>query len=58
MGDSGSMFLGFNLSALAIMGLVKSVTIISVFVPILILGIPIFDTLLPLFADMPIHNPF
>jgi UDP-GlcNAc:undecaprenyl-phosphate GlcNAc-1-phosphate transferase len=45
MGDSGSMFLGFNLSALAIMGLVKSVTIISVFVPILILGIPIFDTL-------------
>jgi len=45
MGDSGSMFLGFNLSALAIMGFVKSITIISVFVPILILGIPIFDTL-------------
>lgn len=45
MGDSGSMFLGFNLSALAIMGFVKSVTVISVFVPILILGIPIFDTL-------------
>lgn len=45
MGDSGSMFLGFNLSALAIMGLAKSVTLISVFVPILILGIPIFDTL-------------
>ena len=45
MGDSGSMFLGFNLGALAIMGLVKSVTIISIFVPVLILGIPIFDTL-------------
>ncbi|MFZ5945123.1 MAG: glycosyltransferase family 4 protein [Bacillota bacterium] len=45
MGDSGSMFLGFNLSALAIMGFVKSITILSVFVPILILGIPIFDTL-------------
>jgi len=45
MGDSGSMFLGFNLSALAIMGFVKSITVISVFVPILILGIPIFDTL-------------
>ncbi|MFZ7101400.1 MAG: glycosyltransferase family 4 protein [Peptococcaceae bacterium] len=45
MGDSGSMFLGFNLSALSILGFVKSVTIISVFVPILILGIPIFDTL-------------
>jgi len=45
MGDSGSMFLGFNLSALSIMGFAKSITVISVFVPILILGIPIFDTL-------------
>ncbi|KJS81353.1 MAG: UDP-phosphate N-acetylglucosaminyl 1-phosphate transferase [Peptococcaceae bacterium BICA1-8] len=45
MGDSGSMFLGFNLSALAIMGFAKSITVISVFVPILILGIPIFDTM-------------
>ena len=34
MGDSGSMFLGFNLGALAIMGQVKSVTVLSVFVPI------------------------
>ena len=44
MGDSGSLFLGFSLSTLAIMGLTKSATVISVFVPILILGIPIFDT--------------
>ncbi len=45
MGDSGSLFLGFTLAALGIMGVAKSATIIALFVPILILGIPIFDTL-------------
>ncbi|MBO8168473.1 MAG: undecaprenyl/decaprenyl-phosphate alpha-N-acetylglucosaminyl 1-phosphate transferase [Thermoanaerobacteraceae bacterium] len=44
MGDSGSLFLGFTLAVLAIMGLTKSATIISVFIPVIILGIPIFDT--------------
>jgi UDP-GlcNAc:undecaprenyl-phosphate GlcNAc-1-phosphate transferase len=46
MGDTGSMFLGFALASLAIMGLGKSATIISLLIPILILGIPIFDTAL------------
>lgn len=45
MGDTGSMFLGFSLSVLAIIGLTKSATIISLFIPVVILGIPIFDTL-------------
>lgn len=44
MGDSGSNFLGFILGCLAIMGTAKSATLISLFVPIVILGIPIFDT--------------
>lgn len=44
MGDSGSMFLGFTLAALAIMGLTKGATVISVFIPIVILGIPLLDT--------------
>ncbi len=44
MGDSGSNLLGFILGCLAIMGTAKSATIISLFVPIVILGIPIFDT--------------
>lgn len=44
MGDTGSMFLGFNLASMAIMGLTKSATIISLFVPVIILGIPILDT--------------
>lgn len=45
MGDTGAMFLGFNLSSIAIIGLTKSATVISLFLPVLILGIPIMDTL-------------
>lgn len=44
LGDTGSMFLGYCLSVLAIMGLTKSAAAISVFIPILILGIPLLDT--------------
>ncbi|MDD2498478.1 MAG: MraY family glycosyltransferase [Desulfitobacteriaceae bacterium] len=44
MGDCGSMFLGFNLGALAVMGLSKGATVISLFIPVIILGIPILDT--------------
>lgn len=46
LGDGGSMFLGFNLSVLAILGLTKGATAISLFIPVVILGIPIFDTFL------------
>ena len=45
MGDSGSLFLGFMLAGLSVVGLTKGAAVVSVFVPILVLGIPIFDTL-------------
>lgn len=44
MGNSGSMFLGFVLSAIAIASFQKSKTIITLFIPIIALGIPIIDT--------------
>lgn len=44
LGDTGSMFLGFTLAALAVMGVAKSTTAISVFIPLVILGIPLLDT--------------
>ncbi len=44
MGDCGSLFLGFMLGALSITGAMKVAATVSVFLPILILGIPIFDT--------------
>jgi len=43
MGDTGALFLGFIISVLAIMGF-KNATFISFVVPILILGVPVFDT--------------
>jgi UDP-GlcNAc:undecaprenyl-phosphate GlcNAc-1-phosphate transferase len=44
MGDSGSLYLGFMLATLSIMGPVKGATIVATIVPVLVLGIPIFDT--------------
>jgi UDP-GlcNAc:undecaprenyl-phosphate GlcNAc-1-phosphate transferase len=45
MGDTGSTFLGFILGAISIQGLFKMYAVISFFVPFLIIGLPIFDTL-------------
>lgn len=43
MGDAGSFFLGFTLSALGVMGEWNSNRIIACLIPVLILGVPIFD---------------
>lgn len=45
MGDSGSLFLGFMMSTLSVIGLVKQATIAAVIIPVLVMGFPIFDTL-------------
>lgn len=44
MGDTGSLFLGYMISVLSILGLTKSATILSLIIPIIILGVPIIDT--------------
>lgn len=44
MGDSGSLFLGFMLAGISVMGPMKSATIIATVVPMLVLALPIFDT--------------
>ena len=46
MGDGGSQLLGFSLAALSILGTVKSATLVAVVIPALVLGLPIFDTLM------------
>ncbi len=46
MGDGGSQLLGFALAALSIIGTVKSATLVVVVIPALVLGLPIFDTLM------------
>ncbi len=44
MGDSGALLLGYILACVSVVGLLKFYTIISFAVPLLALGLPIFDT--------------
>jgi UDP-GlcNAc:undecaprenyl-phosphate/decaprenyl-phosphate GlcNAc-1-phosphate transferase len=65
MGDSGAMFIGLMLGALSMIGKYTEGHSISLLTPILILGMPIFDTLfvmyirflrgLPIFLGSPDH---
>ncbi|MDZ5711301.1 glycosyltransferase family 4 protein [Jeotgalibacillus haloalkalitolerans] len=43
MGDSGALFLGFMISILALQGF-KNITVISLIIPLIILGVPLSDT--------------
>lgn len=44
MGDTGATFLGFTLAAVTIHGTLKSYAAMSIAIPLLILGLPLFDT--------------
>ncbi|MDR1961288.1 MAG: undecaprenyl/decaprenyl-phosphate alpha-N-acetylglucosaminyl 1-phosphate transferase [Gracilibacteraceae bacterium] len=43
MGDSGAMFLGYILGGVSLMGTLKTTTVISLFFPLLVLGVPLID---------------
>jgi len=45
MGDAGATFIGFILGVIALDGAFKQATILSLFIPILALGVPIFDNI-------------
>ncbi|BBH24504.1 undecaprenyl-phosphate alpha-N-acetylglucosaminyl 1-phosphate transferase [Paenibacillus baekrokdamisoli] len=45
MGDAGATFIGFILAVIALDGAFKQATVLSLFIPILALGVPIFDNL-------------
>ncbi|KPV43884.1 MraY family glycosyltransferase [Alicyclobacillus ferrooxydans] len=45
MGDAGSTMIGFILASVATIGAFKSATIVSIIVPVLALGVPIFDAI-------------
>lgn len=57
LGDSGSMFLGFSVAVLSIMGLAKGATFISVIIPVVILGIPLLDTVFAIIRRYNGHKP-
>ena len=45
IGDIGSNFIGYTLSIVSILGIAKTATAFVVVLPIIVLGLPIFDTL-------------
>jgi UDP-GlcNAc:undecaprenyl-phosphate GlcNAc-1-phosphate transferase len=46
LGDSGSLFIGFILSALALQSRVKAPTMVAVAIPVVSFGLPILETIL------------
>lgn len=57
MGDTGSMFLGYTLAAVSVMGLFKGYAVISIAVPFLVLGLPLFDTGFAIVRRIANHKP-
>lgn len=51
LGDTGSMFLGFMISVISLLGF-KNVTLTSFIIPVLILGVPILDTVFAIIRRM------
>lgn len=46
LGDSGSLFIGFMLSALALVGSQKTPTVVAVAIPVVSFGLPVLETAL------------
>lgn len=61
MGDAGSYFVGIILSVISMEGGLKSATVLTIVVPVLAVGLPIFDTAFAiirrLFSGQPIGEP-
>lgn len=49
LGDCGSLFIGFMLSALALAGAGKTPTIVAVAIPVISFGLPVLETVLSVF---------
>lgn len=56
MGDSGSLFLGYMIGVLALLGF-KNITVISLIIPIIMLGVPISDTFFAIVRRLRLKQP-
>ncbi|HLR69338.1 glycosyltransferase family 4 protein [Virgibacillus alimentarius] len=45
MGDTGALFLGYSIAIVSMLGLFKNVAFFSFLVPLIVIAIPIFDTI-------------
>ncbi|MCL2503838.1 MAG: undecaprenyl/decaprenyl-phosphate alpha-N-acetylglucosaminyl 1-phosphate transferase [Coriobacteriia bacterium] len=58
MGDSGAMLLGFTLGVVSLLGVMKTTAAIALAVPLLIVGLPIFDTAAAIIRRLRHKRPF
>ena len=52
IGDTGSNFVGYCLSIISIFGIAKTYTAIVIVAPMIVLGLPIFDTIFAIFRRL------
>ena len=52
IGDTGSNFLGYCLSVISIIGIAKTYTAIVIVAPLIVLALPIFDTIFAIFRRL------
>jgi UDP-GlcNAc:undecaprenyl-phosphate GlcNAc-1-phosphate transferase len=57
LGDSGSLFIGFLLSAMALQGAQKAPTIVAVAIPVVSFGLPILETALSIIRRLIAGRP-
>src|SRR3954471_12661398 len=57
LGDSGSLFTGFLLAALSVLGTQKATTAVAIVVPILAFGFPMVDTAMTMARRLVSRNP-
>lgn len=58
MGDTGAMFLGFVLAAGSVLGAMKGAATVAMAIPMLALGLPIFDTAFAIVRRIRSGKPF
>ncbi|TFJ91648.1 glycosyltransferase family 4 protein [Lentibacillus salicampi] len=46
MGDTGALFLGYSIAVVSMLGLFKNVALFSFIIPVIVIAIPVFDTIL------------
>ncbi|MCM3636806.1 undecaprenyl/decaprenyl-phosphate alpha-N-acetylglucosaminyl 1-phosphate transferase [Sporosarcina luteola] len=56
MGDTGALFLGYMISVLALLGF-KNVAVVSLIIPIIMLGVPISDTFFAIVRRVRMKQP-
>ncbi|WP_414491284.1 glycosyltransferase family 4 protein [Sutcliffiella horikoshii] len=57
MGDTGSLLLGFSIAIISLLGLYKSVALFNITITVLILGVPVIDTVLAIIRRLINRKP-